>query len=180
MQSYFWKTDGKENADPCLALRAALDKHSEFRMYDANHLEFDDFSHLRCIVLRQAIREFEATRKEIDAQRIKAFQNKDQNLYQTIFRSSNKKFHELQQGMVKEACDHLKMREEVFGASQKHYMEEESTKAKLSAVEKMTRVEFFATVYPPCSLPLEKVLEVAKFSIRSAADLAKRTKVMRT
>jgi len=132
-------------------------------MLDEKHLAFDDFSHLRCIMLRQTLRMAEMTRKNVEEERMKVFAAKDMNAYNALFRATNKKFHELQKTMVKEAVDHLKIQEELVDASQKFYLDNAETRAKLSKAEQMTRVEFFATVYPPCTETEEKVLEAAKF-----------------
>lgn len=51
-----------ENFDPCLALREALDHHGIFNMFDMEHLEFEDFCHMKAICYRQVLRTMEPKR----------------------------------------------------------------------------------------------------------------------
>ena len=90
MLSYLWKggkkTDKVENANPELAMREALDEHGEFHTNLDGTLQWEQFLTFRSIIMRQACREFQPFRDDLNARKLEAYKNKDQPNYVAIFR----------------------------------------------------------------------------------------------
>lgn len=66
-----------ENANPELAMREACDEHGEFTTDEQGLLLWDQFLVFRIIIMRQACREFDQFRPDLNARKFTAFKNKD-------------------------------------------------------------------------------------------------------
>lgn len=81
MLSYLWKggkkTEKVENANPELAMREALDEHGEFATNVDGTLQWEQFLAFRSIIMRQACREFEQFKDDLNARKLEAFKSKD-------------------------------------------------------------------------------------------------------
>lgn len=90
MLSYLWKggkkTDKVENSNPELAMREALDDHGEFATNLDGTMQWDAFLVFRSIIMRQACREFQPFRDDLNKRKLEAFKAKDQPTYVAIFR----------------------------------------------------------------------------------------------
>lgn len=127
MLSYFWKSSStaKENADPILALREALDEHEEFHMLNETTMKFDDFAHMRTICQRQAFRKADQSKEKYDKTRLEAFKGKDQQGYAKCVNEQLTALKECEKEMVREACTHLGIDGKVISASQNHHMQDQ-------------------------------------------------------
>lgn len=81
MLSYLWgkSTPAKkeENESPELAMREACDAHGEFAVNPDGTLQWDAFLVFRAIIMRQACREFNKAKEDLNNRKVEAFKKKD-------------------------------------------------------------------------------------------------------
>lgn len=81
MLSYLWKGGKKseklENANPELAMREAMDEHGEFLTNADGTLQWEQFLAFRSITMRQACREFEQFKEDLNKRKLEAFKTKN-------------------------------------------------------------------------------------------------------
>jgi len=91
MLSYLWggkkaANAEKENDNPELAMRTAMDLHGDFNTRIDGTLEYEDFLVFRAIITRQAGRGFAAKRAELNEKKLVCFREKNQQEYVATFR----------------------------------------------------------------------------------------------
>lgn len=85
-----------------------------------------------------------------------------------------KKFVDLQNSMISEACDHLGMREEVFHNSQKFYMQDKEYGPKVQPVDMIVRLELEQQTHPEITVSRQDMVKAAKLQLKLNFDMQAR------
>lgn len=129
MLSYLWggkkeANAAPENDSPELALREACDVHGDFAVKIDGTLEFNDFLTFRAIITRQSGRMFAPKRAELNAKKLEAFREKNQQQYVTLFREGQMEYQKCIVTITKKGCEWIELEGQNYQLTVKSYMED--------------------------------------------------------
>ena len=145
MLSYLWggkKTDDSkpENENPELAMREAMDAHGEFGTEMDGTLRFQDFLVFRAIITRQAGRLFAPKREELNARKLQAFKDRNQQEYVNVFREGQVEYQKAMVTISKKACEWIELDGQNYQLSIRQYMEDENKRKEVQDKDQEVRM----------------------------------------
>ena len=173
MLSYLWggkkAADAKpENENPELAMREACDAHGEFTCKIDGTLEFDHFIVFRAIIIRQSNRKFTAKKAELNAKKLAAFKEKNQNEYVKIFREGQIEFQNCTIEVTKKACEWIELEQANYQLTIRQYMEDEATRKQVMQKDQEVRAALDAK---EITEPEDKIIAASKFKFKRDMDM---------
>jgi hypothetical protein len=129
-----------ENDNPELAMRAAMDAHGEFQTNLDGTLKYEDYVILRAIITRQAMRAFLPKKEELNARKMEAFREKNQQKYVAVFREGQHEFQQSIIGMTKKACEWIDLDAQNYQLTVKQYMEDPEKRSELQQKDSEVRM----------------------------------------
>lgn len=129
-----------ENENPELAMRAAMDAHGEFQTNLDGTLKYDDYVILRAIITRQAMRSFIPKKETLNAKKMEAFREKNQQKYVAVFREGQHEFQQSIIAMTKKACEWIELEPQNYQLTVKQYMEDPEKRQELQQKDSEVRM----------------------------------------
>ena len=129
-----------ENENPELAMREAMDRHGEFQTNLDGTLKYDDYVILRAIITRQAMRQFIPKKETLNARKMEAYREKNQQKYVAVFREGQHEFQQSIIGMTKKACEWIELDAQNYQLTVKQYMEDPEKRRELQEKDSEVRM----------------------------------------
>lgn len=181
MLSYLWggakaEEAKPENENPELAMRDALDTHGDFAMKIDGTLEYADFLVFRAIITRQSGRMFAPKRAELNARKLEAFKEKNQQLYVKTYREGQMEYQKCIVTITKKACEWIELEIANYQNSIKEYMQDQEKAKEIQTKDSEVRM---ALDSKEVSEDQDTIINASKFKFKRDMDMFRKLQALK-